>query len=107
MKFSGRIGFLTDEEEISPGVWKPIILERAYVGDVLSNRRYFQEADKQNENLSTNNQISILSDLYAQQNWNSIRYIIWNGVKWKVTSVDVSYPRLTLTLGGVYNENAI
>lgn len=107
MKFSGRIGFLTDEEEISPGVWKPIILERAYVGDVLSNRRYFQEADKQNENLSTNNQISILSDLYAQQNWNSIRYIIWNSVKWKVTSVDVSYPRLTLTLGGVYNENAI
>lgn len=107
MKFSGRVGFLKDEEEVSPGVWKPVIEEYQYVGDVLRNRRYYQESsNKQNVDLNTSNQISILSDLYAQQNWSSIRYVVWNGVKWQVTSVDVNYPRLTLDLGGVYNENA-
>lgn len=106
MKFSGRVGFTEKQEEVSPGVWKPVIVERPYVGDVLRNRRYFQTAsDKQNADLDVSNQISILSDLYAQQNWSSILYVIWNGIKWKVTSVDVSYPRLTLDLGGVYNEN--
>lgn len=106
MKFSGKIGFLTDEKEVSPGVWKPVIEEHQYVGDVLRNRRYFQvSSEKQNVDLDVSNQISILSDLYAQQNWSSIRYVIWNGVKWQVKSIDVAYPRLTLDLGGVYNEN--
>lgn len=108
MKFSGRVGFLKDEEEVSSGVWRPVIEERQYVGDVLRNRRYYQESsNKQNADLDTSNQISILSDLYAQQNWSSIRYVIWNEVKWKVTSVDVNYPRLTLDLGGIYNENTV
>lgn len=107
MKFSGKIGFLVNEKEVSPGVWKPIIIERPYLGDVLRNRRSYQLTDKQNVDLEPSNQISILSDLYAQQNWNSIRYLIWNGVKWQVTSVEVSYPRLTLELGGVYNENKV
>lgn len=106
MKFSGKVGFLTNEKEISPGVWKPIIEERQYVGDIFRNRRYYQESsNKQNVDLNTSNQISILSDLYAQQNWSSIRYVVWNGVKWQITSVDVNYPRLTLDLGGVYNED--
>lgn len=108
MKFSGTVGFLKDEEEVSPGVWKSVIEERPYIGDVLRNRRSYQvSSDKQNPDLSVSNQISILSDLYAQQNWNSIRYVIWNGVKWQVSSIDVSYPRLTLDLGGVYNENKV
>lgn len=106
MKFSGKIGFFMHHEEVSPGVWKPVVVERAYMGDILRNRRYFQDAsDKQNSDLNISNQISILSDLYAQQNWSSILYVIWNGIKWKVTSVDISYPRLTLDLGGKYNEN--
>lgn len=106
MKFSGIVGFLKDEEELSPGVWRPVINERQYVGDVLRNRKYYQESsNKQNVDLNTSNQISILSDLYVQQNWSSIRYVVWNGVKWQVTSVDVNYPRLILDLGGVYNEN--
>jgi hypothetical protein len=27
------------------------------------------------------------------------------GTKWKVSNVEVKYPRLILSLGGVYNEN--
>lgn len=105
MKFSGKVGFWEKDEKVKPGVFRPKIVEKTYTGDVLRNTRRFQPVEnQQNENLVVNNRLSILSDLYMQQNWSSIKYVYWNNVKWKVTSVDVSsYPRVIIELGGVYN----
>lgn len=104
MKFVGKVGFWEEEVEVKPGVFRSDIIERSYTGDVYRNRRGFQAGEnQQNKNLTINNQISILSDLYARNNWGSIRYVIWNEVKWEVTSVEVAYPRLVLEIGGVYN----
>ena len=45
-----------------------------------------------------------LFNRYALNHFNSIRYIKWHGGCWKVTGIDAStYPRLKLTIGGVYN----
>lgn len=110
MKYSGIIGFFIGEEETEPGIFVPIFLERKYTGDVQRSRRGFQEkSDQQNREFTVNNQISILSDLYAKQNWDSIRYVIWNDVKWEVNSVEINYPRLVLEIGGYYHgePNAI
>ncbi len=106
MKFSGKIGFWSEDVETKPGVFKPDILERSYRGDVLRDIRRFQNAEnQQNDNLSLNNRISIISDLYMQNNWSSIKYVLWRGVKWKANSIDIgSYPRVIIELGGVYNE---
>lgn len=104
MKFHGKVGFWIGSVEVTPGVFKSDILEKDYYGDVLDNKRRFQEvSDQQNDDLNISNRISILSDLYMQQHWPSIKYVIWNGVSWKVTDVDISYPRIILTIGGVYN----
>lgn len=103
MKFSGDIGFQLDEVEIDTDVWKPIIEKRHYTGDITKNTRKFQASENQNDNLTISNRISIVADLYMQQNWPSIRFVVWKGVAWKVTNVDVSYPRLTIDIGGVYN----
>lgn len=103
MKFAGKIGFWIKDVEVKPSVYRPAIIERPYTGDVLRNNRRFKETDQQNDDLVINNQISILADLYAYENWMSIKYVLWNGVKLKVKSVEVSYPRLTLEVGGVYN----
>lgn len=103
MKFSGTVGFWKKDVEVKPSVYKSFIEERPYVGDVLKDRRSFQTSEYQNDNFSISNQISILMDLYLQQNWASIKYVKWNGFKWKVGSVDVNHPRITLTLSGVYN----
>lgn len=105
MKFSGVVGFLKEHEKTKPGVWKPSFEEKPYFGDVLvNNRRYVENSDKQNDDFTITNRISILSDLYAQQNWKSIRYVVWNGLKWKVSNVDlINYPRLILEIGGIYN----
>lgn len=105
MKFSGKVGFWIKDVEIKPGVFKPQIIEKNYTGDVLRNIRRFQSVEnQQNENLAVNNKLSIISDLYLQQNWGSIKYVSWNGVNWQVSSVDIgSFPRIILELGGVYN----
>lgn len=103
MKFSGKIGFYEGTKETKKNVYTPSIIERPYCGDVLTNNRRFQSGEDQNDTLTVNNQISILADLYLQQNWASIRYVLWNGKKLKVTNVEVGHPRITLTLGGVWN----
>lgn len=105
MKFSGKIGFWEKDVETKPGVYKPKIIEKSYVGDVLANSRRFQTAEnQQNENLRITNRLSIISDLYMQKNWSSIKYVSWNGVNWSVSSIDVSaYPRVIIELGVVYN----
>ena len=104
MKFSGEIGFWEGDIETSPSVWEPSIVERHYTGDILRNNRRFQSGDNQkNDNLVISNQVSILADLYALKAIQSIRYVKWMGVCWKVNSVEINHPRLTLELGDVYN----
>lgn len=105
MKFSGQIAFWKKDTEVKPGVYKPSIVEKNYAGDVLKNSRNFQSVEnQQNDNLVVNNRLSIISDLYLQLNWSSIKYVVWNGVKWKAKSVDLTpYPRVIIELGGVYN----
>lgn len=103
MKFYGVIGFWVRSVEEKPGIWKNCIVEKPYVGDVNRNVSKFQSGENQNDDLAINNQISIIADLYARTNMHAIRYVIWNGVKWKVSNVTINYPRLLLELGGVYN----
>lgn len=105
MKFSGNIGFWEGDKEISTDIWKPVITERFYTGDILEANRKFQPSDNQNDIFNINNRISIIADLYARNNWPSIKYVCWKGIKWKVSNVNENYPRLILQLGGVYNEN--
>lgn len=105
MKFMGIVGFWKNDEETTPDVWRPKIVEKSYVCEEASKQnRQSQPSSYQNENLIVNNQISILSDLYAMENWHSIRYIVWNRIPWRVSRVTVEYPRLILELGGVYNR---
>lgn len=104
MKFSGKIGFWKGDKEIKPGVWKPDIVETPYTGEVFKNNRRMIVSGKQNADLTTTNQISIISDLFLKQNWMNIRYVVWNGAKFEVTNVDIGYPRIVLDIGGVYNE---
>ena len=56
-----------------------------------------------NDQLIVNNSISILADAHALNHFFEIRYVVWEGAKWKVTNVEVQRPRLILTLGKVYN----
>lgn len=102
-KWYGKIGFAV-YEETKPGIYEEIIKDRSYTGDISRNQRSWENGDGLNDNLNISNIISVVADPYACQNFHSIRYITFMGSKWKVRTVEVSYPRLNLTIGGVYNE---
>lgn len=107
MKFFGKVGFWFDDKETSPGVFQPVVVERSYRGDISKNNRRWDNNSYQNEGLNVMQTISIVSDLFAQQNFTSIRYVVWSGSKLKVTSVSLDYPRITMEIGGPYDaENA-
>lgn len=101
-KFCGVIGFAETAETV-PGVWREVITERRYKGDVFRNLRKLESSGNVNDNVNISIEISIIADAYANNNFFSIRYAEFMGAKWRITSVDVKPPRLVLTLGGVYN----
>lgn len=102
-KFYGTIGYAVTEET-SPGVWEEKTTERMYYGELVRNTRKLQTADQLNDNINVANEISILADPFANENFHSMRYVEFMGAKWKITNVEVQYPRLILSVGGVYNE---
>lgn len=101
-KFYGEIGYAESVETV-PGVWEESIVTRNYYGDVMRNTRRLQSTDQLNDNVDVSNEISIVADPYAEQNFHAMRYVEFMGTKWKIINVEVRPPRLVLTVGGVYN----
>ena len=102
-KFYGEIGY-AKIVETEPGVWEEKIVKRNYYGDIIRNTRSLQTSDNVNDNINISNEISIVADPYANENFHSMRYVYFMGAKWKITSVEVKYPRLILSIGGLYNN---
>ena len=101
-KYYGIIGYGISEET-TPGVWEDRIVERQYYGDLVRNTRRMQSSEYLNDNVNISNEISIVADPYANENFHLMRYVTFMGTKWKITSVEVQYPRLILSIGDVYN----
>ena len=101
-KYYGVIGYV-ETVETSPGVWEEQITERNYYGELVRNTSRFQVSDQVNDNINIANEISVIADPFATQNFHAMRYIEFMGAKWKITNVEVRYPRLILTIGGLYN----
>ena len=101
-KWFGKIGYY-ESVETAPGVWVEQIVEHTYYGNLVTNNRRFQSTDQVNETLAVSNTISIVADPYANLHFHSMKYVTLNGVKWKISNIEVNFPRLTLTLGGIYN----
>lgn len=101
-KFYGAIGYVKSVET-NPGVWTDQVTERKYSGDLNRNTRRLQSADKLNDDINISNEISIIADPYARQNFHWMKYVEFMGAKWKISNIEVQYPRLILTIGGLYN----
>lgn len=101
-KYYGKIGF-ADSTETRPGRWEENIVERPYFGDTIRNTRLLQNSGNVNDNINVANQISIVADPYAMNNFFTMRYVEFMNSRWKVSNVEVQHPRLILTLGGLWN----
>lgn len=101
-KWYGNIGF-TNTMETDPGIWEDEIVVRPYFGDVINEQWKRQPSGGVNDDINVANRISIVADPYAMDHCSTITYVEFMGAKWKVSDINVQYPRLILTLGGVWN----
>nr|DAH12827.1 MAG TPA: hypothetical protein [Caudoviricetes sp.] len=102
-KFYGKIGFAVTEET-KPDVWEEVVTERTYFGDVTrDSRRREQSSESINDDLNIGNEISIVADPYATENIHNMRYVTFWGSRWKINNVEGQYPRLNISIGGLYN----
>lgn len=102
-RFYGKIGFVENYES-SPGVWSERMISQTYSGDVLTDRRRFDRGESVNDNPVLVNYISVVCDSFMLENYQMMRWVEWNGKKWKITAVELEYPRVKVNFGGIWNE---
>lgn len=101
-KFFGEIGFATPVET-SSGIWEDKIIEKQYYGDITRESRRFSASEQVLDNINLSNQVSIIADGYVTDNIQNLRYVRWLGGLWKISYVELKFPRLVLEMTGVYN----
>lgn len=101
-KYYGTIGYAA-EVEAEPGVWINDIIERKYRIEILKHSLKYQSSSQVNDNINISNRFSIVADSYAKENSHLMKYVEFMGTKWKILEINVDYPKLILTIGGVYN----
>lgn len=101
-KWFGVVGF-GQTVETKPGIFEDVITEGEYYGETSNTVARPQTVDKVTDDIKINNTLSIVADPFAFHNFHSIKYAVYEGIKWKVTAVEVQYPHLILSMGEVYN----
>lgn len=101
-RFYGQVGYVVDTETATD-VTEQVPYERPYKGELIKNRQNLENGVSTADDVTLSNQISIVSDPYALSHIFAMRYVKWMGSPWKITNVEVAYPRLILTVGGLYN----
>ena len=101
-KFYGYVGYGV-QRETALDVTTEVIERHLHYGDVTRNYTKWENGEGLNDDLNVSNQISIVADPFAFSHFNSIKWVEWMGAKWKVTGIEVAYPRLILQIGGVWN----
>lgn len=102
MKYYGYIGFLSTEDT-GDGVWTPRIKRKLYSGDILRMARNKDSGEHINDGLRITTMVSLYIDPWFEENLSQIRYIEYMNAKWDVSYVDIQYPRINITLGGLYH----
>ena len=97
-KFYGTIGYV-NTVETEPGMWEEQKIERQYSGELVKNTRRLESSGGVNDNVNISNEVSIVADPYAYENFHAMRYIKFMGAKCKNSSAEKRYPRLTSTTG--------
>ena len=90
--------------ETERGIHETQVTTRECVVDVLRLSKSWESSkDGVNDNINVNNEFSMLADPYALAHFHSMKFINLWGTPWEIKSVAVEYPRLKLSVGGVYN----
>lgn len=103
-RFYGKIGFAV-MEETRPGIFEEVYKEQSYKGDILKSSRRWEPTEHLNDDLSINNDISVVADSFMKSHFGAMRYVYWMDQCFEIVSatVDTERHRVTLSLGGPFN----
>lgn len=104
MKWFGKIGF-SNQSEGEVGVWEDKPIERDYFGDISKSSKRDSIASTTNPDITISNQLSVVADPFLLDSFDRILYVTFMHSKWKVDSVELQYPRMTLTFGSLYRKD--
>jgi hypothetical protein len=101
-RFRGPIGINRGARESAPGIFTNVIEEVMVQGEMRNvSARWSQQ--NANETLTAKHVLSVVTPEKSEIDFNAVVYIVWQGSKWSVTSIQYNRPRVELTLGGLYN----
>lgn len=101
-KWYGKVGYVMDVET-EPGIWEQKAKELPYFGDVIKVSSRWATSGTLNDNPTIDSQISIVADPFAYQHFSSIKYVEFMDTVREVTTVTPQYPRLIVSMGGLWN----
>lgn len=102
-KFYGQIGF-GFEEEVSPGVFDYVVVEKPYFGEVVRDALDSVGGSTVLGERKTANAFRIVGDGYSQDHFYDMKYILWIGRYWEIRQVEIQdRVRMLIRIGGVWN----
>ena len=73
---------------------------------MIKNYRRDSTGSNSNLDVTLSNQLSVVVDPFLLNSFHEILYVTYNGAKWRVSSVDIQYPKMILDFGGLYKEES-
>lgn len=102
MKKCIKIGFISTVET-EPGIWENVTIEKKYFSDIIRNSINISSRGEINDTITYSSNVSLIANSYIRDNLHYMKYVIIDGYKWSITSIINEYPRLIISIGGIYN----
>ena len=102
-KYVGKIGYCTVLPNATHDTtYEENFIEEPCTGEIHRIKSNFNNGSSVNSDVKITMEISFLADGFARLHFDDIRYITYMGKRWRVESVDPSWPRMTLSIGGLF-----
>ncbi len=102
MRYSGKLG-VSEQKEVSPGVWEEEITERDFLGTVTSRSEAVEQGDMILPTYRVTTTVSGLARGLGQMDNSNLRYLTYAGRRWVIQTDQSKYPKLLLYIGEEYH----
>ena len=102
-RYAGKIGLKADPVETEPGVYKEVINEVDFVGDIWLSPLRWSGSELVQDTITANHKISVIGTDEMFADFSDAVYVLWQNKKWVATSIEYIRPRINLVLGKLYN----
>lgn len=102
MRYSGKLG-VSEQTEVSPGVWEEVITEHDFLGTVTSRSEAVDQGDTVLPRYQITTTVSGLARGVGLLDNSNLRYLTYAGSRWSIRTDQTKYPKLLLYIGEEYH----